>query len=90
MFEELVRVAGEVGFHQYEVANFGHLGGGAFEIPDEARRHNINYWRGGDYHGLGPSATGYVGACGRQMSATLRRIVSRWKMVNARLIKLRS
>ena len=62
MFEELVRVAGEEGFHQYEVANFGrHLGGGAFEIPDEACRHNINYWRGGDYHGLGPSATGYVG-----------------------------
>ena len=62
MFEELVRVAGEEGFHQYEVANFGrHLGGGAFEIPDEACRHNINYWRGGDYYGLGPSATGYVG-----------------------------
>ncbi len=29
-------------------------------IPSLACRHNINYWRGGDYHGLGPSATGYV------------------------------
>jgi oxygen-independent coproporphyrinogen-3 oxidase len=29
-------------------------------IPALACRHNINYWRGGDYHGLGPSATGYV------------------------------
>ena len=61
MFEELVRVAGEQGFYQYEVANFGrHQGVGSFDIPDEACLHNVNYWRGGDYHGLGPSATGYV------------------------------
>ncbi len=26
-----------------------------------ACRHNINYWRGGSYYGLGPSAAGYVG-----------------------------
>ena len=25
-----------------------------------ACRHNVNYWRGGSYYGLGPSATGYV------------------------------
>ncbi|MGB0586937.1 MAG: radical SAM family heme chaperone HemW [Limisphaerales bacterium] len=61
MFEELVRVAGEQGFYQYEVANFGrHQGAGDFDIPDEACLHNVNYWRGGDYHGLGPSATGCV------------------------------
>ena len=61
MFEELVRMAGEQGFYQYEVANFcQHQGVGAFDIPDEACLHNVNYWRGGDYHGLGPSATGYV------------------------------
>jgi len=62
MFEALVEFAGERGFHQYEVANFArHSDEIDFEIPDEACRHNINYWRGGDYHGLGPSATGYVG-----------------------------
>ena len=62
MFEALVDFAGERGFHQYEVANFArHSGGENFEIPSEACRHNINYWRGGDYHCLGPSATGYVG-----------------------------
>ena len=62
MFEELVAFGGERGYHQYEVANFArHSGGEDFEIPSEACRHNINYWRGGDYHGLGPSATGYVG-----------------------------
>jgi oxygen-independent coproporphyrinogen-3 oxidase len=29
-------------------------------IPSQACRHNVNYWRGGSYYGLGPSATGYV------------------------------
>ena len=29
-------------------------------IPDRACQHNINYWRGGSFHGLGPGATGYV------------------------------
>jgi oxygen-independent coproporphyrinogen-3 oxidase len=29
-------------------------------IPSLACQHNVNYWRGGAYHGLGPSATGYV------------------------------
>jgi oxygen-independent coproporphyrinogen-3 oxidase len=31
------------------------------QIPALACKHNVNYWRGGSYHGLGPSATGYVG-----------------------------
>ena len=30
------------------------------DIPSQACKHNVNYWRGGDYYGLGPSATGYV------------------------------
>ena len=29
-------------------------------IPSHACHHNVNYWRGGSYYGLGPSATGYV------------------------------
>ncbi|MBI3415249.1 MAG: coproporphyrinogen III oxidase family protein [Verrucomicrobia bacterium] len=29
-------------------------------VPSFACQHNINYWRGGYYHGLGPSAAGYV------------------------------
>jgi oxygen-independent coproporphyrinogen-3 oxidase len=30
------------------------------EIPALACQHNLNYWRGGSFYGLGPSATGYV------------------------------
>ena len=63
MFEELVRV--RPARRVFTSTKSPILGGiwevGAFEIPDEACRHNINYWRGGDYHGLGPSATGYLG-----------------------------
>lgn len=29
-------------------------------IPLFACRHNVNYWRGGSFYGLGPSATSYV------------------------------
>ena len=38
--------------------DFGH--GTWRSIPSFACKHNVNYWRGGAYHGLGPSATGYV------------------------------
>jgi oxygen-independent coproporphyrinogen-3 oxidase len=30
------------------------------DIPSRACRHNVNYWRGGSFYGLGPSATSYV------------------------------
>lgn len=61
MYDELLSAAGAAGLQQYEVANFArHLGGTEAEIPDRACRHNVNYWRGGSFHGLGPSAAGYV------------------------------
>jgi oxygen-independent coproporphyrinogen-3 oxidase len=65
MYEELIATAAANGFHQYEIANFArHDGPGPLAvggIPSRACRHNINYWRGGDCFGLGPSATEYVG-----------------------------
>jgi len=64
MYEELVEHASTAGFHQYEVANFAkdplatcHT---SLITPSLACKHNVNYWRGGSFHGLGPSATGYV------------------------------
>jgi putative oxygen-independent coproporphyrinogen III oxidase len=61
MYDELVERAAAAGYHQYEIANFAkHLASTPSDIPDHACRHNVNYWRGGSYHGLGPSATGYV------------------------------
>jgi oxygen-independent coproporphyrinogen-3 oxidase len=59
MYEVLVDTAAAAGFQQYEIANFARTTT-AGPIPDRACRHNLNYWRGGDFYGLGPSATGYV------------------------------
>lgn len=64
MYEELLQRAGDAGFRQYEVANFARnkpeTRNLKAEIPDYACQHNINYWRGGSFYGLGPSATSYV------------------------------
>ncbi|HXE41789.1 MAG TPA: radical SAM family heme chaperone HemW, partial [Candidatus Baltobacteraceae bacterium] len=60
MYEELVSTAGRAGFQQYEIANFAKGELNVERIPALACKHNVNYWRGGDFYGLGPSATGYV------------------------------
>jgi oxygen-independent coproporphyrinogen-3 oxidase len=72
MYEELVQVAGQAGFQQYEIANFARRPAGLPEqhgtrlscpeewVPARACRHNVNYWRGGSFYGVGPSATSYV------------------------------
>jgi len=76
MYEELVDTAMRNGFQQYEIANFArnqkdspfsvsgpqHLKTENLELrtPTLACKHNVNYWRGGSFYGLGPSATGYI------------------------------
>ena len=69
MYEELVECATAAGFQQYEVANFARDERTTIQspnarlqtpIPKFACRHNVNYWRGGSFYGLGPSATSYV------------------------------
>jgi oxygen-independent coproporphyrinogen-3 oxidase len=74
MYDELLLAAAQGGFQQYEVANFARPAAAApAETPDRACRHNINYWRGGSFHGLGPSAAGYVrGVRSRNWSNTTR------------------
>lgn len=41
------------GFAQYEIANFAKKG--------LESKHNLNYWREGEYLGVGPGASGYLG-----------------------------
>ena len=60
MYEELILTATRGGFHQYEIANFARGGLDGEKITARACKHNVNYWRGGSFYGLGPSATGYV------------------------------
>ncbi len=50
MFEETQALCAQAGFPAYEISN--HAADGA------ACRHNLTYWRGGDYAGVGPGAHG--------------------------------
>ena len=50
MYEMTQDICGEAGFPAYEVSNHAAIG---FES-----RHNLIYWRGGDYLGIGPGAHG--------------------------------
>jgi oxygen-independent coproporphyrinogen III oxidase len=60
MYEELISSATRNGFQQYEIANFARGKLSSEKIPAYACKHNVNYWRGGSFYGLGPSATGYI------------------------------
>ncbi|RME90269.1 MAG: coproporphyrinogen III oxidase, partial [Verrucomicrobia bacterium] len=60
MYEALLAAARRGGFTQYEVANFGRRPVEPPGLPRFACRHNIAYWRGRPFHGLGPSASGFV------------------------------
>jgi oxygen-independent coproporphyrinogen III oxidase len=59
MYQEIVAVSRAADFQQYEIANFAR-GISENSIPHFACRHNVNYWRGGSFYGLGPAATGFV------------------------------
>lgn len=52
-FELTARLLEEAGYPAYETSNFA--------APGRECRHNLAYWRGADYLGLGPSAFSTVG-----------------------------
>ncbi len=52
MEKEATRQLATAGFQHYEISNFCR--------PGFACRHNLLYWTGGDYLGLGPSAQSYL------------------------------
>ena len=51
--EMIVSILSSHGYKQYEVSNFA--------LPGFESRHNMNYWNGGKYLGIGPSAHSYNG-----------------------------
>lgn len=50
MYQATIDICGEAGFHAYEVSNFAK--------PGSESRHNLVYWRYGDFIGIGPGAHG--------------------------------
>ncbi len=47
-YQLVVKLLEEAGYYQYEVSNFAKAG--------KESKHNLNYWRGGNYFGLGVGA----------------------------------
>ncbi|MFL5236755.1 MAG: radical SAM family heme chaperone HemW [Rhizomicrobium sp.] len=56
----------------------------AYEISNHAKsgaecRHNLLYWRYGDYAGVGPGAHGRLTLCGRRIATATERLPERWR-----------
>ena len=69
MFQRTREMLGAAGFIDYEISNFARAG---FES-----RHNLAYWRGADYLGLGPSACSTIGGLRWRNVADTRAYVRR-------------
>jgi len=63
LFEHIIDTLGEASFAQYEVSNFA-------KGRDTQSRHNLLYWQGGDYAGIGPGAHGRL-TMGGKRTATI-------------------
>jgi oxygen-independent coproporphyrinogen-3 oxidase len=51
LYAQAVRLLEQRGFGHYEISNFA--------LPGYECRHNLNYWHGGEYVGLGPAAASH-------------------------------
>ena len=60
LYTRAVEMLERAGFHQYEISNFARDG--------EECRHNLRYWTGGAYYGLGVGAHSFAG--GRRFANT--------------------
>lgn len=68
LFELTIATLTEAGYRHYEISNFAR--------PGHECQHNLAYWRGADYLGLGPSAVSTVGSRRWQNIADTARYVN--------------
>ncbi len=72
--EELYRTTESVmaarGLYAYEVSNYAK--------PGEESRHNLAYWQGTDYIGVGPGAHGRITIDGKRIATTTLKSPERW------------
>ncbi len=60
----------EAGLARYEVSNHA--------MPGAECRHNVTYWRGGDWVGIGPGAHGRISWSGERLATVARRMPTEW------------
>jgi len=52
MYEICARSLRETGYEHYEISNYA--------LPGQQSRHNMNYWKRGEYLGIGPAAHSFI------------------------------
>jgi oxygen-independent coproporphyrinogen-3 oxidase len=70
LYELTQAVLGEAGLAAYEVSNHAR--------PGHESRHNLVYWRYGEYAGIGPGAHGRLMIGGRRLATRAERVPERW------------
>ena len=70
MYEATQAICAAAGLPAYEISNHAR--------PGAESRHNLIYWRGGDYFGIGPGAHGRLTADGRRRALAAHRRPERW------------
>jgi putative oxygen-independent coproporphyrinogen III oxidase len=70
MFTHTRDVCADMGFPAYEVSNHARTGAQS--------QHNLIYWRGGDYLGIGPGAHGRMTVHGARIATTAHRTPGAW------------
>jgi oxygen-independent coproporphyrinogen-3 oxidase len=70
LYDATAEEAGRFGLLPYEVSNYA--------VPGSESRHNLAYWRYGDYAGIGPGAHGRVTVGGRLLATRRHRAPEPW------------
>lgn len=75
MILDAVEILRAAGFKHYEIANFSKPG---FES-----KHNLNYWKNGEYYGFGPGAYSYLDQKRFRNAATVKRYLEKFEELQA-------
>ena len=70
LYEATAETASRHGLHAYEISNYA--------APGAESRHNLAYWRYGDYAGIGPGAHGRLMLGGRAVATRRHRAPEPW------------
>jgi oxygen-independent coproporphyrinogen-3 oxidase len=70
LYELTQELTGAAGFAQYEISNHAR--------PGEESRHNLVYWRYGEYAGIGPGAHGRIETAMAHVATSTERNPERW------------
>ena len=76
LFQTTQEITEAVGLPAYEISNHAR--------PGAESRHNLIYWRYGDYAGAGPGAHGQLQLDGRRVATAAIRLPERWRDAVAR------